>query len=524
MLVSACGGNSSLEGDSGPTQRPSLIPVGNDQFGLGFGGSATLRVRYVDPVGQPIRGANVTFMLVATPPEAYGGSTLGGAQSETDAAGLASITVTAGAARAQFRVRAQAPNAVPAVFYVAVSDEGFVSLVVVPEQLGDRPVARVEVRLYADTACAALDAGAPPETMYPPRTFDSYGMAASFTALPLDNAYTVLGRATAGGILVAAGCVEIAPAQLLPGAEVHLVLPLADRTPTRAPSYVVTSTLDTRAARADDAWKVTACPLGPAQLLLDCAIDELDAGDPADCIVDNPGSLAQSLMARRGAPDASGCRPATVAAAPSLDALAMTALGDDGVSLQRAASGLPAVTGGMALESTLGDAHTLVRVRFSAAGETHAVELLSSARPVVTAPAPAVLDGSHIIFGEQMFTLRLGDAWREAFRALLWDRAPDALEVVLAADCGAVSDAACTGSCLLIACIDGASVMGNQLADPFRRLDVTGVDFRLVGIATLIDADGNGFAEGIGEGQWTGQLLAGGGWASVPGTFTGGSE
>jgi hypothetical protein len=229
-------------------------------------------------------------------------------------------------------------------------------------------------------------------------------------------------------------------------------------------------------------------------------------------------------MARRGAPDASGCRPATVATAPSLDALAMTALGDDGVALKRAAAGLPALTGSVALESTLGDVHTLVRARFSAGGDTYAVELLSSARPVVTAPAPAVVDGSHISFGEQLFTLRLGAAWREAFRALLWDRAPEVLGDVLGADCGAVSDAACAGGCLLLACGDGASVMGSQLADPFRRLDATGVDFRLVGTAILVDADGNGFAEGIGDGQWTGQLLSGGIWTSVPGTFAGTSE
>ena len=58
------------------------------------------------------------------------------------------------------------------------------------------------------------------------------------------------------------------------------------------------------------------------------------------------------------------------------------------------------------------------------------MELLSSARPVVTAPAPAVVDGIHITFGEQLFTLRLGNGWREAFRALLWDRAPDLRGIV----------------------------------------------------------------------------------------------
>jgi len=519
MLVSACGADNGVDGDSGPTRRPSLVPIGNDQFGLGFGDSATLRVLYSDPDGQPIRGATVTFMLVATPPESDGGSTLGGAQSDTDAAGVATLTVTAGAAKAQFRVRAQAPNAAPALFYVAVSDQGFVSLFVLPERLGDRPVTRVEVRLYADIDCAALDPAAPPEAVYPPRTFDGYGMEATFTSLPLDNAYTVLGRATAGGILVAAGCAEIAPAQLLPGAEVHLVLPLADLPPTRAPSYAVSSTLDTHALIDDDTWRLAACPLGPAQLLLDCAIDELDGGDPADCVVENPGPLAQTLVARRGAPDATGCRPPTVAAAPSLDALAMTALAADGVALQRAAAGLPALTGSLALESTLGDVHTLVRARFSAGGDTHAVELLSSARPVVSAPAPALLDGSHVSFGEQRFTLRLGAAWREAFRALLWDRSPDALGDALGTDCGAVSDAACTGGCLLVACTMGASLLGTRLAQPFGRLDATEIDFRLVGTATFVDADGNGFAEGMAGGVWVGQVLVDGAWVGAPGTF-----
>ncbi|HKA90566.1 MAG TPA: hypothetical protein VKE22_23050 [Haliangiales bacterium] len=524
-MCGACGAGSAVH-DGGPTPTPTLTPVGTDQIGLGFGESASLRVRYTDAAGAASVGQTVAWMIVATPPvESDGGATLGGGHSTTGADGVATVTVTAGAAAAQFRVRAQASGAPPASFYVTVTDQGFVSFVVVPAAVGDRPTARVDVLLYADVDCSALHAENPAPSPFPTRTFDGYGHAATWSALAAGSAYAVLGRAeNAAGTLVGDGCIVIAPAQLLPGTEVHLALPIVDRPPALAPGYAVTSSLDAgaavAAATAGSGWQAAACPLGPAQLLLDCALDELDGGDPEDCVMANPGPTALALAALRGAADAAGCRPATLGLAPSLDALVMDALGGDGTSLRAAAAALPSTLSAVALESTLGTSDTLVRARFQAGGASHAVELLASARPVVSAAATETVSGSVVTIADHGFTLRFGDAAREVFRALLWDQPPDALGSVLAAHCASVSAAGCTGNCMVDACTKGAAVLAARLGSAFRRLDAAAIDFRLAGTATLVDANLDGKAEAMQDGAWTAKLLVGGAWIDVAGTFS----
>ncbi len=525
-VCAACGAGGAAPDDGGPTPTPMLTPVGTDQIGLGFGESATIRVLYTDAGGAAAEGGTITWTLVATPPvESDGGATLGGGRSTTGADGVAAVMVNAGAAAAQFRVRAQASGAPPAFFYVTVTDQGFVSLVVVPEKIGDRPVARVDVSLYADTDCAALDPVDPAPSAFPTRTFDDYGRAATWNALAAGSGYAVLGRAeNAVGTLVGSGCLVVAPAQLLPGSEVHLALPIADRPPVLAPAYAVTSALSAgpavAAATAGTGWDEAACPLGPAQLVLDCALDELDGGDPEDCVVDNPGPTARALAALRGPPDATGCRPATVGAATSLDALVMDALGPDGTSLRAAAAALPATLGAVSLESTLGATHTLVRAGFHVGDRSHAVELLASARPVVSAAAPATVTGGQVAIADHGFTLRFGDAAREAFRALLWDEPPDALADVLGAHCAAVSAASCAGDCLATACTKGVAILAGRLGSAFYRLDAAALDFRLAGTATLVDANEDGTAEAMRDGAWAAKLLVGGAWIDVAGTFS----
>ena len=525
-VCGACGAGSAAPDDGGPTPTPLVTPVGSDQIGLGFGESATIHVRYTDARGVAVAGEPVSWMLVATQPvESVGGATLGGGQSTTDGLGVAAVTVTAGAGAAQFRVRAMANGAPPAYFYVTVTDQGFVSFVVVPEKVGDRPVARVEVLLYADAACAALDPAAPPESAFPTRVFDAYGQEATWAALAAGRDYAVLGRAeNAVGTLVGAGCIDVAPAQVRPGTEVHLALPIVDRPPVLADGYAVTSALAAgpavAAATAGTGWDVAACPLGPAQILLDCALDALDGGDPDDCVVTAPGTLATSLGARRGAPDAMGCRPAVVNDAPSLDALVMAALADDGGALRAAAAALPETLGTVSLASVLGASDTLVRAEFHAGAQAHDVDLLQSARPVVSAAAPATVTATTVTFAVHGFTLRFGAAARETFRALLWDEPADGLGDVLGAHCAAVTAAACAGDCLAEACTKGAAMAGARLAAAFDRLDATSIDFRLAGSATLVDANQDGVAEAMADGAWTAALLVDGAWVDMAGTFS----
>src|SRR5262249_59731340 len=124
---------------------------------------------------------------------------------------------------------------------------------------------------------------------------------------------------------------------------------------------------------------------------------------------------------------------------------------------------------------------TLVRARFQAGGASHAVELLASARPVVSAAATETVSGSVVTIADHGFTLRFGDAAREVFRALLWDQPPDALASVLAAHCPSVRAAGCTGNCMVDACTKGAAVLPARPGRAVRRRDAPPIDVRPAG-------------------------------------------
>lgn len=540
-----------------------LDPPG-DQLGVAFGETAELRVRYVsvsdDEAVAPVAGAEVAFAFEGDP----AGSSLSSARVATDAAGVARVSVTGGATRTDFRVRAQATGASDVLFYVAVANEGFASFLFTPRHEGARPLEHftvVEARLYGGATpvtCAELDAAAPPPSPYPPRSMSGWDQPVTYPKLPANEGYAVLvwGRDDAGHVL-ADGCVALAAPQVPAGAILRFDVVAVDRKVALAEAYALSSTLDLGPAAADvfagrTGWGVAACALGPAQLLLDCLIDALDAGDPDDCVIEAPGALADALENARGPLDPEGCRPMTTATGvESADARLYAALTADGPAAPGArfksqASALSQLLDALALDSTLAPAgagaeHALEVARLDFSGAELALALAATPRPVVLArDVPLARPGDGLALAIHGFTLRLGALVREAFVALVLEPEglglpPEALGTALVdgarlgarLGCGAVSEAACSAAeapsdCLVSACAGAAAALDVVLAAPFGRLDGAGLDLTWSGAAAVVDDDHDLLAESLASGVWSGTLVLGDG-AELPvtGSFTG---
>lgn len=131
-----------------------------------FGETAELAVRYVDAQGLPMQDARITGRLLdpagadltATGIE---GTALVAAQAQPGPDGRAVLSLRAGQVDTHFRVEAQAPNAAPVYWNIAVSRSsgGRLAIEVRPAfNVGASAVRAVRVGLYPSPACAQLGA------------------------------------------------------------------------------------------------------------------------------------------------------------------------------------------------------------------------------------------------------------------------------------------------------------------------------------------------------------------------------
>ncbi len=562
--AAACGDNgppAPVE-DGGMSATLTILEPPGEQIGLVFGGSAALRVRYLAPGGAPVPGGQVSFAIVADPArsEDSGGASLAATTARADEEGVARVDIVAGSLRTNFRVEANAPGAPPATFYVTVANEGFSALVVTPLHTGDRAEKEtdvVEVRLYGSAmSCAALSADAPAPSPYPPRAAETFGQPVSFTALGATEAYSVLawGRDHEGHVL-GEGCVDLAPQQIRPGATLRLDVVVADRPTALAASYELTTSLDMSPVVGElfgpsPAWHAAGCPEGAAQIILDCAIDALDGGDPLDCVVEAPGPDAILLEDTRGVLDpASGCRVLSSPGDITAEILVKDVLIPSGATtpagvLPYESDRLPVLLTRIDLISSLdvqGGAgwHHLGFAVLGASMASIPIDLRASSRPVLDATLAVQLAGTSVTLGEHAFTLRAGALLREAFvidgedvHGLTLDPAGLGSQILAAASsqtgatgCAAVSEAACAAAslpadCLTSACLAVVPIIDAALAEPFARLDAPGLDFTLAGTATGEDLDGDLVLDRlIGESTAT-VCLSDGAWVPVTGTLS----
>jgi hypothetical protein len=572
-IAGACGGDDGSGADGGSELRSLevLSPPG-DEIGLPFYGEVTLHVKYSDPGGAPLPGAALAFELIASASEATGGSTLSASEATTDGSGVATITLVAGAERVNFRVQVTAARAQPALFYIAVSEEGFADLVATPEHTGFRAPGDfgvVEVRLHraADLRCADLDPDAPPESVFPVRALGGFGADARYRNVGAGEPYAVVawGQLEPDGVRVAIGCVELAPDQVRAGAETRFPLPVADRPPSLAAGVDIESTFNATplaaavSAAGPDVWAALDCPLGRAQLLIDCALDAQVSDGAVDCAVNGTGDFVDDVEATRGAVDAAGCRPPTSARGASLDALVDERIGPpwpvgDALAALLAARRAPLVS--FRLSSRLGPGgatgavvHRLSRLAVSAGDATAELDLVASDRPVIRQTAAASIDPAtgRLAIGAHSFTVDYGRFAMSAFAELglepagLGGRAADlgsALYGSVAQEdqigCSALSRIVCLpigrgAACLTAACGAASGQLDVLLDAWWQALEGAGLDLALTGSAPPLDSDGDLVLDGLGlgsgadgRGAWSaGMRLASGDIAALSGIFSG---
>jgi hypothetical protein len=550
-------------GSSGPdaghpqTQGERTLSAQNppgDSIGLAFGASATLRVRYLDHDGTPLANAQIHFTIPGSAELGEGprGSSLSHASRATNARGIAEVTLVAGSEATELRVVASAPQAFDATFYVTISDAGFASLELIPTYVGTRPASTfhaVEVRLFGSKTCQELDPAALPPSPHPPRSPGQFGSVEVYRTLAAKSGYTALawGQGKSGHVL-AIGCIELVPAQVRPDATIRLILPVADRPTSLGDSYLVQTEIELGPLQAallgpGSVWRHLACQQGPVELLMDCAIDALDPGDPKDCVVEEPGADARALLALYDAPSPEGCQPAFGFSDKSMRAL----FGDEGGVARALRALFPAllelmshvsvdsrldITGPLAV-------HTLHTATLVAEGTSYAAPLLDSSRPLVVAEGVGLrFDGLGLEILPHGFTLRLGDALLPVFQSTYLDPLGvhadrlgtaliDSAKLSASAGCAALSELACVSAGLPKTCLDAACPVGVAALDKllyavFTDLDAPWVDLALHGKALSIDQDEDLLIESLGAGEWTAQIgLAAGKVIDVQGKFTG---
>jgi hypothetical protein len=450
-------------------------------------------------------------------------------QAKTDVNGIASVTLTAGQAEAQFKVSASAVNAPDAEFQIAVSKLDFVEL---DAQLAWPGAAMLRALLYDDKSCAAL----PASPMLPPPS-RALSKAADTATLGFVNLlskdYALVGRAEdASGRLVGYGCVDVGAGLLPPGSASTVPLPLAAVVPVATGAYTLTSTLAPAPAKYQtllSRWQQLGggCPYGAAQLLLD----------------------TMGITSHRDAPLANGCRPTSTTSPMSLDrqlqdlltasptapANALPALADD----------LGAITASTTLQSTLTvtrasadgytAAHALTSATFAAGGQQKTYDLVALGQPVIAVKDVALVDaGGALKVSAHGFTFGWTTLWELALVDLSIPlrvgtvTAPPIEGLVKAVvapasrngkmGCAAVDDLVCSvttgapGCSLTTPCASAVTPMAATLEAPFAA--TTGIDLTLAGTATAVDSDGDLQVDLLSGGSWSAPGLA-------PSTFSG---
>ncbi len=511
--LAACGDDLRNPADAG-VQRSTgleiLTPPG-DSIGLGFSESATLRVRHIDDQGLPISGAALTFKLVTSPGEATGGASLSTAVATTDELGIARVDLLSGAERVNFRVEVSAAQAPPVLFYIQVSEQGFANLKVRSVHDGPRDpesYERVQLRIYSQPqiSCQSLDFDDLPMSFFPSRVQSALGDTSTYANLAADESYTVIAWAERGtSRALATGCLDLAADKLRSGATFEASLTVVDRSYELSGPLLLQSEIDLSLLRDSLAgqrtWEGLACPLGRAQLLLDCLADAQVGDGLMDCDGESASALSTAMAPRRGVLDANGCRGAldSVGAA-SIDSQLAASLGgwpsED--ELNALTIGRSTVLDVLQLRSRLSPQSSNVashRLLEAALGD-FVTDLVASDRPVIEATGvPLGLSASPVLtLGRHGFTLRYGQLAAEAYEQLSLEPANVAtlgaslgtefmtgISVGAQTGCTALETLVCSNLALPASCANGCSTIATPLntllGEWLAQLASTGLDF-----------------------------------------------
>jgi hypothetical protein len=550
VLAAACSGGE--KAPPSPT-TPRSLSAAEETVKVPPGGTAVLGFALAGPTGAPLPGAPVSFAIINLPIGAAQGATLNEASAVTDADGRCTARVSAGLATV-FRVRATSANATAEVaVVVGAGQDGAIEVApFFPVPAGAHAAAvatSIEVLLLDNRSCSGIDLRNPPESARSSHTVPASGATVPYGFLQTNVSYAIVGRARDGGGVRALGCTDLPGSVLVVGGSVQVALPLIDAGPNPAGTYVATSPLPISpplpaAASLAATWRdLTDCPLDPAQLLLDCAIDALGpATDPSDCIpTAAEGPVGDALSALRGqfllGPDGAPapCRGSKAGGgAISIDATVQGMFGSPlpqaFIALASAAADAPHLFDQLRLRSTLDVratrsltdvdvTHTLMSLSFTLPSASTDVSLVKLGLPVLAAQASGTVTDDLLTIEPHGFTVRLGQAARAAFGALSLARrglpatAPEVVAAVAAlahtddgqlAGCVAIDEVLCPrvsqpAGCLVTACATGLNVLAARLDAAFAAADGTDLDLYLAGSAPLLETRADGLADRLGD-------------------------
>ncbi len=399
-----------------------------------------------------------------------------------------------------------------------------------------------------------------------------------FSGVAASGSHAVVGLGLdSNNFIQIGGCVDIAGASLLESETIRATLFMDRLFPVPMGNYQVASDFKLTPAPSglgaiQSAWgQWTRCPLDPARLWLDCTLDALatdPATDPLDCVPmpGAEGALGDLLFARRGtvvAP-AAGTSPSTSDTPcraltdgdgnTSLDAIVTSLFSGTSDQLQGTKLGdLP-----MEIAALLDDVHLDSSMAITAAddvnGYTIEHDLLGVTFPDALAPISfkttdlglpvasvsgilATLKAGQLSIPSHGFTLRLGTTARYAFEATsLKSRGAENTGTLVnsvcalaqksdqgsvLSGCHALDAAVCdqlglSRLCLFDACQNGLAALASGLAKTFDGLNGNSLDFFLSGSTPVVDVNGDGLADALGQGGRAGSVSAGPGlWSAT---------
>jgi len=467
---------------------------------------------------------------------------------------MVSLQIRAGRELTTFEVRVSAPNASDLSLVVSVNERGeFAMLDVVAQPLGPL-VAEGTLRAFlwdqsaAGPSCGDISPYAPPAT---PRVKHASAADAilNFGALEPSHGYTLLVTWEETGSLYAAGCTEIPATALVPGAAIRVLVPihLTNLRP-QGPYVVKTRLLVGRLDLITGAFGFAACPLGPADLILDCLLDAFQTSgeDPLDCVPsqeDLAQPVAITLSAHRGALLPTGCHDASIiptVQSPSLESVLHNHLASSDPALASALAVAVApdtvsralaeatLSSELTFEPTPSEGHFVARhvltklVFLSGQGDASwKTDLWTLGLPHLVAQDIAArrLATGEVAIAQHKFSLRFGRLARQALGELIFaplglpKESSDLVTLLLQAiasdhgsACEALDALLCDAAGLQTGCLpnceDALARLPSAFDARFRALD-GGADFMLEGTARLANASSGPEATSLQDGLWT---------------------
>ncbi|MGM0596296.1 MAG: hypothetical protein ACQES9_04585 [Myxococcota bacterium] len=282
----------------------------NGELNLMTGIEEVISIQLVDNNNKPISDHLINFLIKGS----AGGSSLSKNNTQTDNNGLASIEISTGKTPSHFTITVSCQNAAPINFDVIVSSTGQADFTITPSYNGIQPESfhSFDFGIIFNSTCDDID-----NNSYLNRIKKTYSLEESvkYENLTVDFSLLFVVRGyNSSGKLIASGCTEPDPENLIPGNNLHLEVELLDyllflTEETTVFHEIETSNLSSWIQNHYQNWlEIGQCGYGFTSAYLDCLISHLEGGDPLTCSEGEETALSARIKSYRGLLNAENCR------------------------------------------------------------------------------------------------------------------------------------------------------------------------------------------------------------------------